>query len=157
MKKVIILTLCMAILFIPCMAFADSEQAIPVYINGARVELEIQPEMMNGVCMVPLSELSRKTHVLGTRVFMDPSEWRYIGILSYGGISTSVEDGKYEAFNSRFGPVMLNAAPYMNREDIMVPLTLFNVLADQGVYVRYDWNDQRIEITTANMLGWSFY
>lgn len=153
MKKALILILSVAIMLLPCGVFANSEQMIHVYVNGTGVELNIQTELVNGVCMVPLMELSGKICGSRAKVFMDPYTYVYDGTLSYGDSFTTVKVGTNEAFSKNFGPIKIDAAPYLNRGDLMVPLTMFNVLADQGVYVSYDYVEHRIEITTANVLG----
>ena len=153
MKKVLGLILCMAIVLMSFPSFAYAEKETYIYFNGSRVELQIHPEFVNGICMVPLVELSEKTHILRGRVFMDPYTYSYSGTLSYGSSFTSFSAGTNEAFNTSFGPIKLDVAPYVNREDLMVPLTLFNILSDQGVYVRYDYMENRIEIMTASVLG----
>ena len=153
MKRFLMLILCMAIVLMSFPTFAYDEQEPYIFFNGSRVELQIHPEFVNGICMVPLVELSEKTHILRGRVFMDPYTYSYSGILSYGRSFTAFSAGTTEAFNTSLGPIKLDAAPYVNREDLMVPLTLFNILSDQGVYVGYDYNENRIEIMTASMLG----
>ena len=157
MKKTLVIILCLAVLLMPCAAFADTSQDIPVYINGNRTDLSIEPELVNGMCMVPFVELGRKICGINANLIMDPVTGSCSGVMSYNGSFTSVTAGTNDATSTSFGFLKLDAASYFNREDLMVPLSLFNVLAEHGVYVSFDWADPRIEITTAYAQNCPFF
>lgn len=143
MKKLLVFILCAALLIMPCSAFGYSGQGVELYYNGDRVFYLKQPELMGDIWMVPMFETCK---MLGIRASVyigtdDPN-----GSFAIEDVYVSVKAGLKQAYHNYNGWFGLDAVPYVSGDDIMVPVTVFNVLRDKGIYTSYTLSPERIDI-----------
>lgn len=149
MKKAIVYILCIAVLLMPCSAFAETELDWTLYINKARVELQTRPDMLGNVCMVPVGEICRRLRTGdittgGGRINVASYDHINTVVVEYNGVRTAVTAGSEIAYGA--DPRRMDAAPYYKNGELMVPLDFFLIIGDLGSTTAYSVFDARVEI-----------
>ncbi len=144
MKKVLVVTLCVALLAMSCPALAYTTSELSVYINGTLARLDTEPDgpYFLGDWMIPIVSLSNVTNLkIETYYETNSIALMFDGksvLMTFGSSYAYVfEDGSLNMYN-------LYSAPYVKSGDVMVPARVFGCFKDATVF--YPSNTHSIDI-----------
>ena len=91
MKKVISMLVCIALLTSLFMMPASAEQPISVYVNGEKLEFDVEPVIMNGRTLVPMRKIFE---TLGATVSWNGDTETASGVRNGIRVSVSIDTPK---------------------------------------------------------------
>ncbi len=137
MKKVLIITLCAALLAMSCPAMAYTNNSPSVYVNGSLVRLDAEPDTSYYYeWALPLFSM---WDALNFSLYMYTEDNSFA--VAYGDMNVLLRMGSRYAYVFSGGTVsmkILGTAPYLKGTEIMVPCEVFALGLNDGITYHND-------------------
>ena len=143
MKKIIVFLMCVSLLSTLLAIPAVAEQPISVYVNGEKLEFDVEPIIMNGRTLVPMRKIFE---TLGATVSWNGDTETASGVR--GGVRVSVSIDNPKAFIDGKATT-LDQPPVLLDGRTLVPLRF--IAEAYGAKVEWIGETQTVNITTDNL------